>query len=360
MTIKTGLIGFGLAGKYFHAPLLRAAGFDVVAVVTSRAEDVRKTLPHADVLKTTDELLARPDVDLVVIGTPTALHSSQAKAALQAGKHVVVDKPVSATSAEARALAQLARAQGRALAVFHNRRWDNDFLTLQKLIRENRLGEINAYHARWDRFSPQPSPGWRNHAERSSSMVYDLGSHMIDQVLVLFGMPDWIQADVFKQRPAALTEDGFEILMAKGPLRITLGVSYVVSDGGWRYRVHGAAASYLKCELDPQEPQVLAGMPVEDSKFGVEPESSWGKLAHGANKQSEMIQSERGRWVTFYEHMRESIEQGAPVPVSADEAAQVIEIIEAAYESSREGKRVYLGKEKKDPYPSTVVVSHLS
>jgi scyllo-inositol 2-dehydrogenase (NADP+) len=314
----------------------------VEAAVTSRSEEARTAIPDVIVLRTMDELLQRTDIELVVIATPTNLHVSQTRDALLAGKHVVVDKPISASAQEARALDELATQRRLSLAVFHNRRWDNDFLTLRKLIAENRLGEINAYHARWDRYRPQPSAGWRNQAERSSSMLFDLGSHMIDQALVLFGKPEWIQADVFKQRPAALTEDGFEILMAKGTLRITLGVSYMASEGGWRYRVHGSQASFLKSQLDPQEAQARAGIAPEDPQFGIEPKSDWGKLVIGATGVTEIVPSETGRWVSFYEQMRVSITQGAPVPVSAQEAAGVIELIEAAYVSSSEGRRVYL------------------
>lgn len=340
--MRVGLIGFGVAGRYFHAPLLRAAGCEVVAVVTSRSEEARAAIPGVTVVGTLEQMLDRKDVELVVIATPTNLHVSQTRAALLAGKHVVVDKPISASSQEARELASLATQRGLKLAVFHNRRWDNDFLTLRRLIAENRLGDINAYHARWDRFRPQPSAGWRNQAERSSSMLFDLGSHLIDQALVLFGRPDWIQADVFKQRPAALTEDGFEILMAKGTLRITLGVSYMASDGGWRYRVHGAKASYLKAQLDPQEAQARAGIAPEDPQFGIEPKSDWGKLIIGATGVTEIVPSENGRWISFYEQMRASIVKDTGVPVSANEAADVIELIEAAYASSSEGRRVYL------------------
>jgi scyllo-inositol 2-dehydrogenase (NADP+) len=342
MPINTGLIGFGLAGRYLHSPLLQAAGFDVRAVVSSRSDEIRRALPNAAAMKSDAELLGRSDIDLVVIATPTQLHATQVRAALAAGKHVIVDKPISATAAEARELVRLARERGRVLAVFQNRRWDNDFLTLRRLVREDRLGEINGYHARWDRFRPQPPSTWRNQPDPASSMLYDLGSHLIDQVLILFGTPDWIQADVFTQRPAALTEDGFEILMAKGTLRITLGVSYLASDGGWRYRVHGSKASYLKAELDPQEGQLRAGVRPDDPQFGVEPKEMWGKLVHGASGEAETIPSERGRWLTFYEEVRKSIEEGTPPPVSAEQAAQIIEIIEAAYTSSREGRRIRL------------------
>ena len=340
--VNVGLVGLGLAGRYFHAPLLRAAGFNVVAVVTSRREEASAALADAAVVGTIEQLLERKDVELVVIATPTTLHASQTRAALLAGKHVVVDKPISATSQEARELDILATQRGLKLAVFHNRRWDNDFLTLRKLIAEDRLGDINAYHARWDRYRPQLSAGWRNQAERSSSMLFDLGSHMIDQALVLFGRPDWIQADVFKQRPAALTEDGFELLMAKDTLRITLGVSYMASDGGWRYRVHGSKASYLKAQLDPQEAQARAGIAPEDPQFGIEPKSDWGKLVDGATGVTEIVPSENGRWMSFYEQVRASIVDNAAVPVPAAEAAEVIEIIEAAYTSSSEGRRICL------------------
>jgi scyllo-inositol 2-dehydrogenase (NADP+) len=322
---------------------LQAAGFEIVAVVSSRAEEIKANLPNADVIDTDAALLAQPDIDLVVIATPTQMHVAQARAALEAGKHVVVDKPIAAKQGEARELAELARERERMLAVFQNRRWDSDFLTLQRLLRAGRLGEVSGYHARWDRFRPQPAATWRNRPDPASSMLYDLGSHMIDQVLVLFGRPDWLQADVFTQRSGALTEDGFEILMAKGKLRITLGVSYLASDSGSRYRVHGSRASFVKAELDPQEAQARAGMQPDDPKFGVESPEHWGTIVQGASGERETIPSERGRWLSFYEQVREALERGGPSPVSADEAAQVIELLEAAYRSSREGKRVILG-----------------
>lgn len=342
MSVRAGLIGYGLAGRYFHAPLLRAAGFEVGAVVTSRADEVRTALPAADVLASEDALLDRADIDLVVVATPTRSHAAQVRAALDAGKHVVVEKPFTATLQEAHELIAHARERKRLLSVFHNRRWDNDFLTLQRLLRENKLGEIHGYHARWDRFRPAPSASWRNLPDPASGMLYDLGSHMIDQVLVLFGRPDWIQGDVFRQRTGALTEDGFEILMGKGKLRMTLGVSYLAADGGWRFRVHGTEASYLKAELDPQEAQAREGVNADDPQFGVEPAGFAGKIVYGASGRSEIVPSEKGTWVTFYRELYECITAGAPNPVPAEQAAQVIELIEAVYQSSREGRRVLL------------------
>lgn len=343
MTIRAGIIGYGLAGRYFHAPLLQAAGFDIKAVVSSRVDEIKETLPKAAILTNEAELLSRTDIDLVVIATPTQLHAKQTRAALEANKHVLVDKPFTVTVAEARELTALAREKRRVLTVFQNRRWDNDFLTLRKLLRENKLGEVHSYHARWDRFRPAPSEGWRNEPDPASGMLYDLGSHMLDQVLVLFGRPDWLQADVFTQRPGAQTEDGFEILMGKGPrLRITLGVSYLAADGGWRFRVHGTEASYLKAELDPQEAQSRAGIRADDPQFGVEPPELAGRLVHGESGRSETIVSERGSWVTLYQELRRCLEEGAPNPVTPEEATEVIELLEAVYRSAREGRRVVL------------------
>jgi scyllo-inositol 2-dehydrogenase (NADP+) len=342
MTLSAGLAGFGLAGRYFHLPLLQAAGINIAAVVTSRVEAVRETLPSAAVLQAFEPLLEREDIDLIVIATPTGLHASQAAAALHAGKHVVVDKPLSVTSAEARTLARVASAQDRKLAVFQNRRWDSDFLTIRRLIDEQQLGEINAFHARWDRFRPAITDRWRERAEPGSGMLYDLGSHLIDQALQLFGRPDWIQADVFTQRAGAVADDGFEILMGKGVLRISLGVSSMAAGGDWRYRIHGSRAAFFKGGLDPQEDQLRSGMKPDANDFGIEPAAQWGKLVAGADGQARTIEPERGRWRLFYEGLRNSIERGTAVPVAAAEASITLEIIEQARRSALEGRRIAL------------------
>jgi scyllo-inositol 2-dehydrogenase (NADP+) len=342
MTLKAGLIGFGLAGRYFHAPLIRAAGIPIAAVVTSRVDAVREYLGDADVLASAEELIARDDIDLIAIASPTTLHAPQAAAALRAGKHVVVDKPLCATAAEASDLAQLAAQCGRKLAVFQNRRWDSDFLTLRKLLDEGRLGDINSYHARWDRFRPEVTDRWRERDEPGSGQLYDLGSHLIDQVLVLFGEPEWLYANAFTQRPKSVIVDGFEILMGKGNLRITLGVSTMTSDGGYRYRVNGSRASFLKAGLDQQEAQSRSGMEPSERFFGDEPTEQWGTLVHGENGQREVVTAERGRWVAFYEGVRRAIEEDGPVPVPAEQAYATIRIIEAALTSSAMGCRIDL------------------
>ena len=342
MTIRAGIIGFGVAGRYFHAPLIRAAGISVAAVVTSRADAAREYLGNVDVLGSIEELLARDDIDLVAIASPNTLHVPHTTAALRAGKHVVVDKPIAATGNEVSDLDQLAVACKRKLAVFHNRRWDSDFLTIKKLIDESRLGTINSFHARWDRFRPNVTDRWRDIDAPGHGMLYDLGSHLIDQVLVLFGSPEWLYANAFTQREGGATVDGFEILLGKGALRITLGVSSIAADGGYRYRVNGSRGSFLKPGLDQQEAQLRAGAEPNEHFFGSEPTDQWGTLVHGDSGQREVIAPQIGRWVSFYEEMRRAIEQDGPVPVPAGQAYDTIRVIEAALTSSAMGCRIDL------------------
>jgi scyllo-inositol 2-dehydrogenase (NADP+) len=337
---SVGLVGFGFAGRSLHAPLILAAGLHIAGVVTRRAGEVGRMLPDARVFADTAGLLAQQEIDLVVIATPHHLHARQAAEALDAGKHVVIDKPIAVRVDEAERLIELAAQRQRVLSVFHNRRWDSDFLTLRKLVCAGRLGELHALHVRWDRFRPEVADRWRERAAPGGGVLYDLGPHLIDQALCLFGWPDWVQADVFAQRPGALTDDGFEILMAKGAARISLGASSLAVDGGWRYRVHGARASFLKAGLDVQEQQLRDGRDPLAEDFGVEPESQWGRLVDAADGRVEAIRSERGTWLEFYRSLSHALETGAPPLVSAVQGRDVLRIVQAAAESSREGRRI--------------------
>jgi scyllo-inositol 2-dehydrogenase (NADP+) len=340
MNIRAGLIGFGLAGRYFHAPLLGPAGIRLQCVVTSRLQELHDAHPDIPALESADALIARDDVDLVVIASPNQFHFPQARDALLAGKHVVIDKPLGLTTAEARTLADLAGSRKLIAAAFHNRRWDSDYLTLRRLIQEDRLGEVTSFRMRWDRFRPTIADRWRDRVEPGSGMLYDLGSHLIDQTLCLFGRPDWLQADVFVQRSGGVVDDAFEILMGKGPVRISLGVSSLAAAGDFRYCVHGRKASFFKSGLDPQEDQLRSGARPLDPGFGIEAREDWGTLVNGTTSDREAVPAETGRWLTFYEAIRESIVAGTEAPVTADEAGNVLEIIEAARRSSVEGRRI--------------------
>jgi scyllo-inositol 2-dehydrogenase (NADP+) len=339
--INVGFAGFGVAGRILHAPLILAAGMRITAAVTSRTAELAASVPGAQALGRIEELLARDDVDLVVIVTPNDLHVPQALLALNAGKHVVVDKPLCLHASDADALIALATQRQLQLAVFHNRRWDSDFLTLRKLLSDERLGEVVTFSARWDRYRPQVTERWRDQAGPGAGALFDLGSHLLDQVLQLFGRPDWIQADIVAQRRHARADDCFELLMGKGRLRISLGVSLMAADNRMRYRVLGERAAFTKAGLDPQEAQLRNGMSPLANGFGIESLADHGVLIHGDGVQETVI-SEAGRWLTFYEAVRDGIEHGTPMPVTAPDAAATIALIEAARRSSDTGRRIAL------------------
>ena len=340
--INVGLTGFGLAGRKLHAPLIAAAGMRITAVVTSRAEEVASVLPHARIVGSHAELVGRDDVDLVVIVSPNQWHASQAMDALHAGKHVVVDKPLCIHAAESDPLIDLARERKLRLAVFHNRRWDSDFLTIAQLIADGRLGDIVAFNARWDRYRPDVPDRWRERPGAGAGLLYDLGPHLVDQALCLFGRPDWVQADVFSQRRHAQVDDGFEVLMGKGRMRISLGASSLAANDRFRYRVMGERATFIKHGRDPQESRLRADVDPLSAGFGDEPPEDFGRLTSGNESRGETITSEPGRWLTFYEEIRRSIEFDAAVPMPATEARSVLEVIEAALQSCSESRRVLL------------------
>jgi scyllo-inositol 2-dehydrogenase (NADP+) len=245
-------------------------------------------------------------------------------------------------AAEVDSLLALATDRGLRLGVFHNRRWDSDFLTIRKLLDAGALGKVHTYAARWDRFRPQIQDRWKDRPGPGAGLLHDLGSHLIDQVLCLFGRPEWVQADVFAQRPASQVSDGFEILMGKGRLRITLGGSLFAADPRLRYRINGEHAAFVKNGIDPQEDQLRAGSDPLLPEFGAESADIFGTLTRGSDGSRATVPSVNGRWLTFYEGMRQSIERNIPVPVAAADAREVLEVIEAAIESSNSGRRIAL------------------
>ena len=343
-----GLVGFGLAGRVLHAPLLLASGMEIVGVVSSQREAVSAALPTTRVCADLAQLLALPRLDLVVIATPNDLHEAQALAALAAGKHVVVDKPMALNVAAAERMMRAAQGARRLLIPFHNRRWDSDFLTVQRLIADGPLGAVHTYEACWDRYRPDVPDRWREREAQGGGLLFDLGTHLIDQALTLFGVPDWLQADVYRQRSAATVDDAFELRMGRGRLRIVLGVSALAAQPRPRFRIAGDLGGYIKEGIDPQEDQLRAGMLPGDAGFGVEAESAQGHMiASGAKIAGDLqpacaVAAERGCWRAFYDAVRESIGAGAPPPVLAQQALQVLRLIEAARLSSASGARVAL------------------
>jgi scyllo-inositol 2-dehydrogenase (NADP+) len=332
-----------LAGRVLHAPLIAASGMEIVGVVTRQVEAVKNSFPAAEVVPGLAELLQMPRVDLIVIATPNRLHAPQALAALRAGRHVVVDKPMALTSADADEIIAAAAGSDRKLAVFQNRRWDSDFLTLQRVVAEGALGELASFEVNWDRFRPAVADRWREHPEEGGGILYDLGPHLVDQALCLFGLPDWLQADVFAQRAGAVVDDAFEIRMAAGRLRITLRSRSLVPDNALRYRLHGTLGSLSKTGMDVQEAQLRAGMSPLDPEFGVEPRSQWAQLLTAATGETREVPPERGDWLSFYRSLRTSIEHRTPLAAAipdGEAGRQIVRVIEAARSSSDAGCRI--------------------
>jgi scyllo-inositol 2-dehydrogenase (NADP+) len=342
MTLRVGLVGFGPAGRILHTPLIRAAGMEIVAVVTSQAATVKELLPAARVCADVESMLAVARPDLVVIASPNQFHVPHALLALQAGAHVVIDKPLAVSAAEARAVTAAAMAARRLLTCFHNRRWDSDYLTVKRLLDQNAMGEVLRYEARWDRYTPTVRDRWREQAHVGGGVLNDLGPHLIDQALCLFGRPDWLQADVYIERAGAVVDDAFEIRMGRGALRIVLSASCMALDPAPRFMLHGTAGSFTKRGLDVQEAQLKASMQPDDPEFGVEPMMQWGRMVHADGGNASQVPPERGNWQQFYRQLIDSILTGQPLPVEAGDAVTVLEIIEAARCSSAQGGRLQL------------------
>lgn len=341
MTIAAGLIGYGTGGRFFHAPFLAAAGFGLRAIATSRHNEVITDYPTVCVIADPAELLARPDIRLVSISTPTDTHAGLARAALEAGKDVVVDKPFTATPEEADELIALAARQGRLLSVLQNRRWDADFLTLQSLVDSGRLGQLRYLQMRFDRFRPRPKPGWRSEIRPGSGILWDLGAHLVDQALQLVGMPDWVFADRSAQGEGAETDDGFTIIMAKGNTRIVLGTSPFALEPQPRMVVHGTEGTFVKSGLDIQEEQSRSGIKPLDVGFGVESSSHHGRLISADG--SETIASFTGQYLDYWLKLYAALESGGPPPVDPRDSANGLRILTAAAESAWTGRRIDFG-----------------
>jgi scyllo-inositol 2-dehydrogenase (NADP+) len=332
--LQVGLIGYGLAGSVFHAPLIAATpDLCLTAVVTAdpgRAQQVREQHPQARVLADSEALFSR-DFDLIVIASSNRSHAPLAMRALQAGLAVVVDKPLAVTTAEATALAEFAAARGLLLTVFHNRRWDSEFLTVQQLIADGVLGKVHRFESRFERWRPQLRAGWRQQSDpaEGGGVLLDLGSHLIDQAVQLFGPVQRVHAELDCRHPEATVEDdAFVALRHVSGTRSHLWMSSRAIHAGPRLRVLGDRAAYVKPGLDGQEDALRAGMRADDPRLGAEPESEWGQLidARGAHS----LASLRGRWCDYYPAVARALRTGAAPPVSAHDAVEVLRLCEAA------------------------------
>ncbi|MEU9373165.1 Gfo/Idh/MocA family oxidoreductase [Streptomyces sp. NPDC048255] len=360
--LRVGLIGYGLAGSVFHAPLVAATeGLVLDTVVTSdpaRQAQARAEFPDVRIAASAAELWDRAGdaggkegaLDLVVIASPNKTHVPLATTALTAGIPVVVDKPLAATAAEARELSALAERTGTFLSVFQNRRWDNDFLTLRRLLADGELGEVQRFESRFERWRPQLKGGWRESGapEEIGGLLYDLGSHVVDQALVLFGPAVRVYAETDTRRPGAETDDDtFIAVTHANGVRSHLYVSATTAQLGPRMRVLGSRAGYVKYGLDPQEGALREGLrPRTDVLWGEEPPHMWGRLGSGESPLTgggTPVPTEHGDYPAYYAAVAAALREGGPAPVTALEAAHCLDVLEAARRSSRDGVAVEIG-----------------
>ncbi|ALS28305.1 oxidoreductase [Paenibacillus sp. 32O-W] len=341
--IRVGLVGFGFAGKVFHAPVITAVpGMRLAKIVERNGDSSRKLYPESETVRHVNEVLEDASIDLVVVATPSPTHYAVAREALMAGKHVVVEKPFTATSAEADELIALAARQRKMLSVYHNRRWDGDFMTVRDLVNAGTLGRLVECSLRWDRFRPVPDPSrWREGEAAAAGIWYDLGVHFLDQVLCLFGPPETIRADIRSLRDGAVADDYFDVTLEyPGPLIVRIGASLLAREPGPRYVLHGTNGSFVKHGIDPQEEALIRGMSPASSGWGVELEAQWGRL-HAQADGLEMdgrLKTKAGSYVSYYRNIYEHLTAGADLAVTAEQARKSIRLLELGLQSSREGR----------------------
>jgi predicted dehydrogenase len=345
-TIRVALVGYGLAGAVFHAPLIAVVeGLELSAIVTREPERrarARRDFPGAELLESADEIWERPGAfELVVVAAPNRVHVPLARAAIDAGIAVVVDKPLAAAASEARELVDAARARDVVLTVFQNRRWDGDFLTASRLVAEQALGRVFRFESRFERWRPELSGGWRElpGAEEAGGLLFDLGSHLVDQALVLFGPVRQVYAELDVRRPGAtVDDDSFVALTHVTGVRSHLWMSSVAAQSAPRLRVLGDRAAYVKYGMDVQEEALHQGLRPRDPGWGEEPEEHWGLL--GAGDRVERIRTDPGAYERFYEGVAAAIRDGSPPPVDPEDAVSALEVLDAARASAREDKVV--------------------
>ena len=336
--IKVGVVGFGLAGKVFHSPFIRMVdGFELTAIMR-RSGEVDPKYPGVQFVRTLNELLAIPDLQLVVVATPNDTHVPVATQALEAGKHVVIDKPFTPTLHEAEQLVALAKKQKRIVTVFQNRRWDGDFLTVRKIMNEGSLGRVVIYESHFDRFRPNLRGSWHEKPIPGMGLMFDLAPHLIDQALVLFGPPDALSADLRKERDGTQVDDAFDITFFYPGLRALLRGSPVTAAPGPRFWICGTTGTYSKYGLDPQEDAMKAGGDPTVPDWGREPEEMWGNLttAEGITP----VPTIPGNYRPYYENVRDAILGRAEIAVTPEQALNVMRVMELSAESSRNGCRI--------------------
>ncbi|MFL5728440.1 MAG: oxidoreductase [Cytophagaceae bacterium] len=342
--VKVGLVGYGKGGEFFHAPVINAVpGLKLTDVVERHKQKSKEKYPWVKVLKSFDELIKDPQIRLVVITTPNWFHFEMASKALQAGKHVVVDKPFTITSKEADTLIELAKQKNVVLSVYQNRRWDGGVLTIKKIIQNNWIGKIRKFEVHFDRYRPEvQQESWRENGRAGSGLLYDLGPHLIDQTLHLFGLPTSIRAEIKAERDRAKADDNFSIELIYPTMKAVLKAGMLVDEPTPHYIIEAEEGTYTKYGLDPQEEALKKGVSPSERTFGYENSDFWGFLdtkAHGGMYYGK-LETLPGNYKAYYENIYAAIREGHPLEVTAEEGRNVIRIIELAQKSSKEKKTI--------------------
>ncbi|OCA70704.1 oxidoreductase [Chryseobacterium artocarpi] len=348
--VKAGLCAFGMSGKVFHAPFLKEhPGFFISAIVERNKEESKEKYPEATIYRSVDEMLANADIELVIVNTPVQTHYEYAKKALEAGKNIIVEKPFTVDVAEAEELVKLAEEKGLFLSVYQNRRFDRDFLQVQKVLNEGKLGNIKEAEIRFDRFRTTPSG--KQHKESpdqiGSGSLHDLGAHLVDQAVQYFGYPEKLFADVFSMKGSAFANDYFEILLFyKNDLRVRLKSSVFAKEDHYAYKIFGDKGSFLQERTDNQETELVAGaIPVYGNEW-MQPLKEADGILNYLNEDSEterlFTSSEAGNYMNYYQQIYEHIVFGYPLPSPGKEIIQNMKIIDASLESTKEEKVIVL------------------
>jgi predicted dehydrogenase len=335
-TIRVGLIGYGYAGRTFHAPLIQSVpGLSLTVVGSTKPDVVQAAIPGALVCEPA-EVPTHPEVDLVVIATPNESHFTLAAEALRAGKDVVIDKPFTVTLADARSLATLAKQQGRLLSVFHNRRWDSEIVAAKSILASGRLGDVCHFECHMDRYRPLVRKRWREDAGPGAGLWFDLGPHLIDLALYLFGLPKSVSASFATLREGGQTDDWAHVQLNYDRLRVILHCSLLVAGGGPRAVLHGTRGSWRKYGADVQERQLVEGMLPDDPAFGLDPDESI--FIDGATGTRATIPSPRGDQRMYYVGIRDAILGERQAFITAADAVAVMAILETTFESGLRGQ----------------------
>lgn len=342
--IKVGLIGYGMAARVFHAPIIQSVSqLQLKTIVERHGNESLKQYPGVEVVRDAATLLQDQTIDLVVITTPNVSHFDLARQSLLAGKHVVVEKPFTTTSEQAQQLTDLAHQKNKVLSVHHNRRWDGDFLTVKQLLESQLLGRLVEYESHYDRFRNYLKPNaWKEGEGEGSGILFDLGSHLIDQAQVLFGLPQKITADIRVQRDYGQAVDNFELILHYDRLKVTLKAGMLVREPCSRFILHGTEGSFIKHGYDPQEEALKQGHVALAPGWGEEPKENWGSLITqvGGLQVEGCVKTLAGCYPSYYQNIADAICGRAQLEVRPEEAKNTIRVIELAQQSSQEQRTV--------------------